>query len=93
MTLLIDIFILASILLTAWFGWSAGLTRSFFALLAGFVSVMAAEKYPYQSGINYYLVFAICSLVFYMTGAFALRIVKFFYMNLIDKAGGAVLSV
>ncbi len=93
MTLLIDIFILVSILLIAWFGWSAGLTRSFFAVLAGFVSVMAAEKYPYQSGINYYLVFAICALVFYMAGAFALRIVKFFYMNLIDKAGGAVLSV
>lgn len=93
MTLLIDIFILVSILLIAWFGWSAGLTRSFFAVLAGFVSVMAAEKYPYQSGINYYLVFAICALVFYMAGAFVLRVVKFFYMNLIDKAGGAVLSV
>ena len=28
-----------------------------------------------------------------MAGAFVLRVVKFFYMNLIDKAGGAVLSV
>jgi uncharacterized membrane protein required for colicin V production len=93
MTLLIDIFILVSVVLIAWFGWSAGLTRSFFAVLAGFVSIMAAEKYPYQSGINYYLIFAICALVFYMTGAFILRIVRFFYMNLIDKAGGAVLSV
>ncbi|MDR2426551.1 MAG: CvpA family protein [Endomicrobium sp.] len=93
MTLLIDIFILVSIALIAWFGWSAGLTRSFFAVLAGFVSIMAAEKYPYQFGINYYLIFAICALVSYMAGAFVLRIVRFFYMNLIDKAGGAVLSV
>ncbi|MDR1196579.1 MAG: CvpA family protein [Endomicrobium sp.] len=93
MTLLIDIFILVSAALIAWFGWSAGLTRSFFAVLAGFVSIMAAEKYPYQSGINYYLIFAICALVFYMAGAFILRAVRFFYMNLIDKAGGAVLSV
>lgn len=93
MTLLIDIFILVSIILIAWFGWSAGLTRTFFALLAGFVSIMAAEKYPYQSGINFYLIFVICALVFYMAGAFILRAVRFFYMNLIDKTGGAVLSV
>jgi uncharacterized membrane protein required for colicin V production len=93
MTLLIDIFILVSVALIAWFGWSAGLTRSFFAVLAGFVSIMAAEKYPYQSGINYYLVFVISALVFYMAGAFVLRVVRFFYMNIIDKIGGAALSV
>ena len=92
MNLLIDILLIASILLIAWFGWSAGLTRSFFAVLAGFVSIMAAEKYPYQAGINYYLVFTICALVFYMAGAFVLRVVRFFYMNLIDKIGGAALS-
>ncbi|MCL1971620.1 MAG: CvpA family protein [Endomicrobia bacterium] len=92
MTLLIDILLIASVLLIAWFGWSAGLTRSFFAVLAGFVSILAAEKYPYQTGINYYLIFVICALIFYMAGAFTLRVVRFFYMNLIDKIGGAALS-
>ena len=92
MILLIDILLIASVLLITWFGWSAGLTRSFFAALAGFVSILAAEKYPYHAGINYYLIFTICALVFYMAGAFTLRAVRFFYMNLIDKIGGAALS-
>jgi hypothetical protein len=93
MTLLIDIFLMASIALIAYFGWNAGLTRSFFAVLAGFVSIMAAEKYPYQAGINYWLIFVISIFIIFIIGAFVLRVVRFFYMNLIDKAGGALLSV
>lgn len=93
MTLLIDILLVASTVLIACLGWSAGLTRSFFAVLAGFLSVFAASKYPYQEGINYYLIFIITALAVMMVGGFVLRMVKFFFMNPADKAGGAVLSV
>jgi uncharacterized membrane protein required for colicin V production len=93
MSLLIDIFLIASIAIIGWLGWSAGVTRSFFAVASGFLAVLAASKYPYQEGINYWLVFAITALFIVMLGGFFLRIVKFFFMNPFDKAGGAVLSV
>jgi len=93
MTLLIDVFLIASIALMAYLGWSAGLTRSFFAILAGFLSIFAASKYPYQEGINFYLVFIITLLVVMMAGGFVLRLVNFFFMNIADKTGGAALSV
>lgn len=93
MTLLIDIFLIVSILVIAYLGWSAGLTRSFFAVLAGFLAIFAADKYPYQEGLNYYLIFVITALFIMMLGGFVLRLVHFFYMNTVDRAGGAVLSV
>ena len=93
MTLLIDILLIASTVLIACLGWSAGITRSFFAVLAGFVSIFAANKYPYQEGINFYLIFIITALFIMMAGGFMLRVVKFFFMNPVDKAGGAILSV
>ncbi|MCL2334569.1 MAG: hypothetical protein FWC57_00715 [Endomicrobia bacterium] len=93
MNLLIDIFLVASIAAIAYLGWKAGLTRSFFAVLAGFLAMFAAHKYPYHDGINIYLVFVITALFVMMAGGFTLRIVHFFYMNIVDKAGGAALSV
>lgn len=93
MTLLIDIFLVASVILIAYLGWSAGLTRSFFAVLAGFLAIAAAERYPYQEGINYYLVFVITAIVIFMICGFILRLIRFFFMNPFDKAGGAILSV
>ena len=69
------------------------MTRSFFAVFAGFISIFAASKYPYHDGINVYLVFVITALFVMMIGGFTLRVVRFFYMNTVDKAGGAVLSV
>ena len=93
MNLLVDVFLVASILVIAWFGWSAGLTRSFFAVLAGFLSIFAASIYPYQEGINFYLIFIITLVVVMMAGGFILRLVRFFFMNIVDKTGGAALSV
>ena len=93
MNLLIDIFLVASIAGIAYLGWKAGLTRSFFAVLSGFLAIFAANKYPYHDGINTYLVFIITALFVIMVGAFILRIIHFFYMNIVDKTGGAVLSV
>jgi uncharacterized membrane protein required for colicin V production len=93
MTLLIDVFLAVSILLIGWLGWSAGATRSFFAALSGFTAVFAASKYPYQEGINFWLVFFISALAVIIICGFALRLVKFFFMKPFDKAGGAVLSV
>lgn len=93
MTLLIDIFLIASIILVAYLGWSAGFTRSFFAVIAGFLSILAASKYPYQDGINFYLVFVITALFVMIAGGFVLRLVNFFYLKIVDRAGGAILSV
>jgi uncharacterized membrane protein required for colicin V production len=92
-SLLIDVFLIASVLIIGWLGWSAGVTRSFFALASGFLAVYAASKYPYQEGINYWLVFVIAALFVALAGGFVLRLVKFFFMNPFDKAGGAILSV
>lgn len=88
----IDIFLTLSVFLTAWLGWRAGFTRTFFAGLAGFLAIFAASKYPYQEGINFYLVFAITALLAIMAGGFTLRLISFFYLNILDKIGGAVLS-
>jgi len=92
-SLLIDIFLGVSILLIAWLGWSAGATRSFFAVLSGFIAIFAASKYPYQEGINFWLVFVISALIIVIICGFVLRLVKFFFMKPFDKAGGLVLSV
>ena len=93
MALLIDVFLAVSIFLIAWLGWSAGAVRSSFAALAGFMAIFAASKYPYQEGINFWLVFAISALIVIMLGGLVLRLVRFFFMNPFDKACGAILSV
>jgi cytochrome b subunit of formate dehydrogenase len=92
MAILIDIFLIASIFIIGYLGWSAGLTRSFFAVFAGFLSIFAASKYPYQEGINFWLIFVITVLAVMLVSGFVLRLVNFFYMNIADKTGGAVLS-
>lgn len=89
----IDIFLTLSVILAVWLGWSAGFTRTFFAVLAGFLAVFAASKYPYQKGLNFYLIFAITALFVVMSGGFTLRLISFFYLNILDRIGGAVLSV
>jgi uncharacterized membrane protein required for colicin V production len=91
--LLIDIFLTVSILLIFWLGWAAGLTRTFFAVLTGFLSIFAANKYPDNTGIKFYLVFCITALLVIMLGSFTIRVVNFFYLNFLDKILGAVLSV
>ncbi|MDR0486570.1 MAG: hypothetical protein LBH29_07625 [Elusimicrobiota bacterium] len=92
MTLLVDILLVVNIIIACYLGWQAGFTRSFFAVFTGFVSMYAAGKYPYQEGLNFYLIFFISVIVCFILGALALRLVRFFYMNVIDKAGGALLN-
>ncbi|AKL98611.1 hypothetical protein [Endomicrobium proavitum] len=93
MTLLIDVFLIVSVILVAWLGWQAGFTRSFFAALAGFAAMLAANMYPYKEGVNAYFVFLIAALFVILAGGFILRLVQFFYMNLVDKTCGAALGV
>jgi uncharacterized membrane protein required for colicin V production len=90
---MIDIFLIISIILIAWFGWNVGFTRTFFAVLAGFLAIFVASKYPYQEGINFYLIFVITALFVVVIGAFTLRLIKFFYLNILDRIGGAILSI
>ncbi|MDR3306488.1 MAG: hypothetical protein LBS61_02270 [Endomicrobium sp.] len=90
--MLIDVFFVVSIILIVWLGWSAGLTRTFFAALAGFIAIFAADKYPYQEGMNAYLIFSIAAVFVVMVGAFTLRVINFFYLNIFDRIGGAFLS-
>ncbi len=88
----IDIFLTLSVVLAVWLGWSAGFTRTFFAVLSGFLAVFAASKYPYQEGLNFYLVFTITALLVIMSGGFTLRLISFFYLNILDRIAGAALS-
>jgi hypothetical protein len=78
--------------LISWIGWSVGLVRTFFAVCAGFAAIFAADKYPCKEGMNVYLVFSIAALFIILIGAFILRIIKFFYLNIFDRAGGAFLN-
>jgi hypothetical protein len=91
--LTIDIFLVISVILIAWLGWSAGLARTFFAVFAGFMAIFASTKYPYQEGLNFYLVFLMTALLIIVLGVLTLRIIKFFYLNILDRLGGALLSV
>jgi len=91
--LLIDIFLTVSTVLAAWVGWFVGFTRTFFAVLAGFLAVFAASKYPYQEGLNVYLIFIITAFFVVIVGCFVLRVINFFYLSFLDKIGGVVLNV
>ncbi|MDR2860243.1 MAG: hypothetical protein LBV66_00225 [Elusimicrobiota bacterium] len=92
MTILTDFLLIITIFLIGFSGWKAGFTRSFFACLAGFISILAASKYPNQEGINFYLIFAISTVVVFMRGAFVLRAINFFYMTAVDRTFGAILG-
>ena len=74
-------------------GFEVGLIRSFFAFCAGFISILLAQNYPVQDGINCYLIFTVSAVVIYLVGLFFVRVVKLFYLTLFDKFAGIVLSV
>jgi uncharacterized membrane protein required for colicin V production len=93
MTLLVDILLIINIIVAGYLGWRAGFTRSSFSVLAGFLAIYFANKYPYQDGVNAYIIFFIATLVIFILGAFVLRLVYFFYMNIVDKVGGMVLNI
>jgi len=89
----IDIFLTINVLLAAWIGWFAGFTRTFFAVLAGFLAVFVAGKYPYQEGLNVYLIFIMTAFFVIILGNFVLRVVNFFYLSFLDRIGGVVLNI
>ncbi|GHT37709.1 hypothetical protein AGMMS49593_05390 [Endomicrobiia bacterium] len=91
--MVIDIFLVISVVLIAWLGWSTGLVRAFFAVIAGFMATFVSAKCSYQEGLNVYLIFLVTALFVIMFGALILRIVSFFYLNILDRLGGALLSV
>ncbi|MDR2402046.1 MAG: hypothetical protein LBD32_01090 [Cytophagales bacterium] len=88
-----DFLFVITTLLIVWLGWSAGFARTFFAALAGFIAILAANKYPYQEGMNSYLIFLIATAFVVMIGAFTLKLIDFFYLNILDRISGMLLSV
>jgi uncharacterized membrane protein required for colicin V production len=91
--LVIDIFLVISTILIIRLGWSVGLIRTFFAVFSGFMAIFVSAKYSYQKSLNFYLIFAITALFVIMLGALTLRIISFFYLNILDRLGGVLLSV
>ena len=91
--MLTDILFIISIFIIAWFGWKAGLARSFFAVAAGFLAIWAASLYPYQEGINFYLIFAVTALFVFIIAVFIVRLIEFFYLRIIDRMLGLILNV
>ncbi|MDR2067226.1 MAG: hypothetical protein LBP57_05340 [Endomicrobium sp.] len=90
---IVDIFLVISLTLIGWLGWQAGLVRVCFAVLAGFCAILAASKYPYQKQFNFYYVFVVVALFLVVIGGVVLRIIKFFYLNILDRFGGLIVSV
>lgn len=90
---LTDIILIVLLLFFFYIGFKAGIIRSFFAVIAGFTAIILAENYPYQIGINYYLVFCVSAASVYITGLFALRLADFMFLSVFDKLTGAVFGV
>jgi uncharacterized membrane protein required for colicin V production len=91
--MIIDIFLIVSLILIAWLGWQTGFVRSCFAVVAGFCAILAARKYPYQEGFNFYYVFSIVALFVIIVEGIISRTIKFFYLNIFDRLGGVIFSV
>jgi uncharacterized membrane protein required for colicin V production len=91
--LIIDIFLIISLILIAWLGWQTGFVKSCFAVIAGFCAILAGWKYPYQEGLNFYYVFIIVALFVIIVGGIISRMIKFFYLSIFDRVGGLILSI
>lgn len=92
LTLITDIIIILLLLFLLYIGYYAGIIKSFFAVTAGFFAIILAENYPYQIGINYYLVFAVTAFFIVLIGLLIFKIVKFLYLSIFDKIAGACLG-
>lgn len=92
LSFVIDISLIVLFIVFIHIGFEVGLIRSFFAFCAGFISILLAQNYPVQAGINYYLIFVVSAIVIYLAGLFIVRVVKLFYLSLFDKFAGIVLS-
>ncbi len=88
-----NITVVLILLMFLYIGYSAGIIKSFFAAAAGFFSLLLAENYPNQEGINYYFVFVATAVIIFIAGIIILKIVKFLYLSLFDKAAGACLGL
>jgi hypothetical protein len=91
---LIDIFLLISIILIAWFGWHLGVLKSFLLIFAvALLFLFVANDFQLsKKGTDFYLLIALVVLFIVIMAVF-LRVVKFFHLSILDKVGGAVLSV
>lgn len=92
-TLVINIIIIFALILLVYISFQAGIVRTIFAVLAGLVSILLAENYPYQYGINYYLVFCFSALVIFFIGLFVVRVLKFLCLSFFDKLAGAIFGI
>lgn len=93
LSLLINIILFVLLAFLLYIGFYAGIIKSFFAVAAGFFAIVLAENYPYQSGINYYFIFAAAAIIIFLIGLFIFGIVKFFYLSIFDKLAGACLGI
>lgn len=92
-TLVINIIVVFALILLVYISFQAGIIRTVFAVLAGFISILLAENYPYQYGINYYLVFAFSALVVFFIGLFCVRVLRFLCLSIFDKLAGAAVGL
>lgn len=90
--MLIDIFLILSVVLIARLGWLVGFTKTFFTVSAGFLAIFIASKYS-CGGLSLYLIFAIIALLVIILGCFAARLLNFLYMGFLDRIGGLALNV
>ena len=91
--LIINIIVILTLIFLICIGFQAGIVRAVFAVAAGFFAVILAENYPYQYGINYYLIFAVSAFAIFLVGMFVFKILKFLCLSFFDKIAGAVLGV
>jgi uncharacterized membrane protein required for colicin V production len=89
----IDFILIIALLIFLYIGFSTGIIKSFFAVSAGFFSILLAENYPYQIGINYYQMYNASAIAVFLIGLLVVKIVKFLYLSIFDKAMGACFAV
>ncbi|MFA6913849.1 MAG: hypothetical protein WCQ83_01455, partial [Endomicrobiia bacterium] len=81
----IDIIVIVLLFILLYIGFSVGIIKSCFAVSAGFFSILLAESYPYQIGINYYLIFIAAAIGIFLVGLLIFKIFKFLYLSIFDK--------
>ena len=93
LNIVVNIILFVLLVILLYISFSAGIIKSFFAVAAGFFAIVLAENYPYQSGINYYFIFAAVAIIIFLIGLFIFGVVKFFYLSIFDKLAGACLGI
>ena len=91
--LIVNIIAIFLLILLVYISFQAGIIRTLFAVAAGFFAVILAENYPYQYGINYYLIFFVSAFGIFLVGIFVFKILKFLCLSFFDKIAGAVLGL